>query len=143
MTPADLGVFAEVDVSGIEQPNSHGHVGIAEMPPGMPPSSLEYEVVGAEEEGETNYPEGGGGDDVLSSYYSQPAVPVGQSFDGVRSVRFSTPLAVVVGVGARPEWGGRNADCTAGRRARKEARRLGMTARELAVASYWSEDTVC
>ena len=52
--------------------------------------------------------------------------------------------AVVVGeVDARPEGGGRNADYTAGRRARKEARRLGMTARELAVASYWSEDTVC
>ena len=74
----------------------------------------------------------------------QPAVPAGQSFDGVRSVRFSTPIAVVVGeVDARPEGGGRNADYTAGRRAHKEARRLGMTARELAVASYWSEDVVC
>ena len=74
----------------------------------------------------------------------QPAVPAGQSFDGVRSVRFSTPIAVVVGeVDARPEGGGRNVDWIAGRRARKEAQRLGMTARELAVASYLSEETVC
>ena len=144
MTLTDLGVFAEVDVNGIEQPNSHGRVGIAETPPGMPPSSLEYEVVGVEEGGETSY------DEVGSSYLEggvddlQPAVPAGQSFDGVRSVRFSTPIAVVVGeVDARPEGGGRNVDWIAGRRARKEAQRLGMTARELAVASYLSEETVC
>ena len=36
-----------------------------------------------------------------------------------------------------------NADYIAGQRAHKEARRLGMTARELAVASFWSEGTVC
>ena len=144
MTLTDLGVFAEVDVNGIEQPNSHGRVGIAETPPGMPPSSLEYEVVGVEEGGETSYDEVGssyleGGEDDL-----QPAVPAGQSFDGVRSVRFSTPIAVVVGeVDARPEGGGRNEDWIAGRRARKEARRLGMSARELAVASYLSEESVC
>ncbi len=59
-------------------------------------------------------------------------------------MRFSTSIAVVVGeVDARPEGGGRNEYWIAGRRARKEARRLGMTARELAVASYLSEESVC
>ena len=94
--------------------------------------------------GETSYDEVGSSYIEGGEYDLQPAVPAGQSFDGVRSVCFSTPVAVVVGeVDARPEGGGRNADYTAGRRAHKEARRLGMTARELAVASYWSEDTVC
>ena len=63
--------------------------------------------------------------------------------EGRRGVRFSTPLAVVVGVGSPPERGGRNADWTAGLQACEDARRLGLSARELAAASYAEAEADC